>query len=77
MADGAGNHGTADGRQPGLLDVLLVGAAVVGLVLAAAAVTALLPRDGQAVVFHTPLLIGVLIGGTAFVLWRILRRPRP
>ena len=46
-------------------------------VLVAAGVTALLPRDGQAVVFHTPLLIVVLIGGTAFVLWRILRHPGP
>ena len=40
-----------------------------------AGVTALLPRDGQAVVFHTPLLIIVLIAGTALVLWRILRSP--
>ena len=31
--------------------------------------------EGQGVVFHTPLLIVVLIGGTAFVLWRILRSP--
>ena len=35
--------------------------------------TALLPREGQAVVFHTPLLIVVLVVGTALVLWRILR----
>jgi hypothetical protein len=28
------------------------------------------------VVFHTPLLIAVLVGGTAFVLWRILRAPK-
>ena len=47
------------------------------VVLLAAALTALLPREGQAVVFHTPLLIGVLVLGTAFVLWRILRAPRP
>ena len=40
------------------------------------AITALLPREGQAVVFHTPLLIVVLIAGTAFVLWRILARAR-
>jgi FtsH-binding integral membrane protein len=63
-------------RQPGLRDVLLVAAAVVATVLAAAAVTALLPREGQAVVFQTPLLIAVLIAGTALVLWRILRAPR-
>ena len=40
-----------------------------------AGLTALLPRDGQAVVFQTPIMIGVLIVGTGFVLWRILRRP--
>ena len=63
-------------RQPGLREVLLVAAAVVVTVLVAAVVTALLPREGQAVVFQTPLLIAVLIAGTAFVLWRILRAPR-
>lgn len=62
-------------RQPGLREVLLVAALVVGVVLLAAAATALLPKEGQGIVFHTPLLIGVLILGTGFVLWRILRRP--
>jgi uncharacterized membrane protein len=66
-----------DVRQPGIRDVLLVAALAVGVVLLAAALTALLPREGQAVVFRTPLLIGVLVLGTAFVLWRILRAPRP
>ena len=65
-----------EARQPGLREVLLVGAAVVLVVLAAAALTAFLPDGIQALVFHTPLLIGVLVGGTAFVLWRLLRRPR-
>jgi hypothetical protein len=64
-------------RQPGLREVLLVGAAVVLIVMAAAGLTALLPKGGQDVVFHTPLLILVLIGGTGVVLWRILRRPGP
>jgi len=64
-----------EARQPGLREVLLVGAAVVLVVMAAAAFTALLPKDGQDVVFHTPLLILVLIVGTGVVLWRILRRP--
>lgn len=63
-------------RSPGLREVLLVAVLVTGLVLAAAAATALLPGDLQRVVFHTPLLIGVLVGGTALVLWRILRAPR-
>jgi hypothetical protein len=65
----------AEARQPGLREVLLVAAVVVTLVLLAAAGTALLPADAQAVVFETPLLIAVLIGGTAFVLWKILRAP--
>jgi hypothetical protein len=65
----------AEIRQPGLREVLLVATVVVAVVLLAAAGTALLPEAGQAVVFQTPLLIAVLIGGTAFVLWKILRTP--
>jgi preprotein translocase subunit SecY len=67
----------AETRQPGVREVLLVAAAVVVTVLVAVGITAVLPRDGQQVVFHTPLLILVLVGGTAFVLWRILRHPGP
>ena len=67
----------ADVRQPGLRDVLLLAVAVVAIVLVAAGVTALLPTEGQGVVFHTPLLILVLIGGTGLVLWRILRSSGP
>ena len=66
-----------DGRQPGLREVGLVALAVILTVLVAAGVTALLPADGQGIVFHTPLLIVVLVAGTAFVLWRILRTPGP
>lgn len=65
-----------DVRQPGVRDVLLVAAVAVAVVLLAAGVTALLPREGQSVVFHTPLLIVVLVLGTAYVLWRIIRAPR-
>jgi FtsH-binding integral membrane protein len=65
----------AHARQPGIREVLLVAAAVVLTVFVAAGVTALLPRDAQALVFDTPLLIIVLIAGTAIVLWRILRTP--
>jgi FtsH-binding integral membrane protein len=67
----------AEGRQPGLREVLILAAAVIVTVLVAAGVTALLPREGQGVVFHTPLLILVLIVGTALVLWRILRSSGP
>jgi preprotein translocase subunit SecY len=62
-------------RQAGIRDVLTVAVVVVAVVLAAVGITAVLPPGGQAIVFHTPLLILVLIGGTAFVLWRILRSP--
>lgn len=62
-------------RQPGIRAVLLLVAAAVLVVMAAAGLTALLPAGGQDIVFHTPLLILVLIAGTGFVLWRILRRP--
>jgi uncharacterized membrane protein len=64
-------------RQPGLREVLLVAALVVVLVLAADALTNLLPRDVQNVVVHTPLAIAVLVLGTVLVLWRILRAPNP
>ena len=65
-----------DVRQPGVRDVLIVAAVAVAVVLLAAGITALLPREGQAVVFHTPLLIVVLVLGTAYVLWRIIRAPK-
>jgi uncharacterized membrane protein YqjE len=63
-------------RRPGLLQVLLVGALVVGLVAAAMVVTLVLPSV-QYVVLRTPVLILVLIGGTAGVLWRITRPDHP
>ncbi len=67
----------ASSRQPGLREVVLVAAVVVALVLAADALTSVLPPDVQNVVVHTPLAIVVLVLGTAFVLWRILRAPKP
>ena len=54
----------------------MVGAVAVAAVLGAAILTAVLPTDAQRVIFHTPLLIGVLILGTGLVLWRLaVRRP--
>jgi hypothetical protein len=64
-------------RRPGLRDVLLVAAIVVGLVAVAVVVTAILPSGGQFLVLRTPLLILVLIVGTAGVLWRITRPDHP
>ena len=41
------------------------------VVLGAAFVTGLLPTPIQQAIFHGPVLIGVLIVGTAWLLWRI------
>lgn len=62
-------------RAIGWREALVVAAMAVGAVLGAAILTAVLPTEVQRVIFHTPLLIGVLILGTGFVLWRIARRP--
>ena len=64
-------------RTTGWREVLIVAAIGVGVVLGAAILTAVLPTEAQRVIFHTPLLIGVLIVGTGFVLWRIATRRPP
>jgi hypothetical protein len=74
---GSPGGGSTGGRSPGLREALLVGELVVVVVLLAAVVTFLLPGDGRDVVLRTPLLILVLIVGTAGVLWRISRPGRP
>ena len=63
------------GRQPGWSEVTLVAVATVAVVLGAAILTSILPTTVQEVVFHTPLAIVVLLLGTAWLLWRISRRP--
>jgi heme A synthase len=63
------------GGQPGWRQVLVVAGVAVAVVLGAAVLTSILPTDAQEVVFHTPLAIIVLIVGTAWLLWRIARRP--
>ncbi|HEY7132043.1 MAG TPA: hypothetical protein VH440_07310 [Candidatus Limnocylindrales bacterium] len=68
MSDGA-----TPNRSPGLREALVIGGLTVVVVLAAAVITFLLPPDARDVVFRTPLLILVLIVGTAGVLWRITR----
>jgi hypothetical protein len=52
-----------------------VAGAAVAVVLGAAVLTSILPTDLQEVVFHSPLVVVVLIGGTAWLMWRISRRP--
>ena len=67
-----------EGARPiGWREVLVVAAVAVAAVLGAAFLTAVLPTDAQRVIFHTPLLIAVLIVGTGFVLWRIATRRPP
>lgn len=67
----------AEARSAGWREVLVVAAIAVGVVLGAAILTSALPTDFQRVIFHTPLLIGVLIVGTGLVLWRIAARRPP
>lgn len=63
-------------KQPGWTEVMLVAIAVVGVVLGAAVLTSVLPTGLQNAIFHGPVLIVVLIVGTAWLLWR-LARARP
>ena len=65
-----------DRRRKGLREALLVGELVVVLVLLAGVVTYLLPGDARDLILRGPVLILVLIGGTAAVLWRISRPGR-
>jgi uncharacterized membrane protein len=53
--------------------VILVAIAAVAVVLGAAALTGLMPTPIQQAIFHGPILIAVLIIGTAWLLWRISR----
>jgi hypothetical protein len=63
-------------RAIGLREVVGAAAVSVVVVMGAALITSLLPPEGQAIVFRTPLLILVLLIGNAAALWRI-SRPRP
>ncbi len=62
-------------RAFGWREAILVGAIVAGVVLGLAVGTSLLPADAQRLVFRTPLLIVILVAGTALVLFRLVRRP--
>jgi len=65
------------GRAPGWREVLIVAVVAVAIVLGAAILTSVLPTDAQRIVFHTPLLIAVLVIGTVVLLWRIAVRKPP
>ena len=60
------------GRQVGWREVLAIAAIVVVAVLVVAQLTSGVARD-----IRTPVTIVILIGGTAWVLWRITRQPAP
>jgi hypothetical protein len=62
-------------RAVGWREVLIVAALAVGAVFGLQILTSVLPTDAQRAIFHTPVLIGVLIIGTGLVLWLIARRP--
>ncbi|MEW5990633.1 MAG: hypothetical protein AB1736_04705 [Chloroflexota bacterium] len=65
-------------RAPvGARHVVIVAVVAVGVVLGAAVVTSLLPEGVQRFLFHEPVTIGVLVAGTAFVLWRVATRQPP
>ena len=68
---------TVADRPIGGREVLLVAAVAVAVVLGAAILTSALPADAQRLIFHTPLLILVLVVGTAGLLWRIATRRPP
>jgi uncharacterized membrane protein len=67
----------AEGARVGARDVLLVAAVAVAAVLGAAVLTSLLPEPVQRFLFHEPVTIAVLIGGTVLVLWRVAPRRPP
>jgi FtsH-binding integral membrane protein len=74
---GGARAGKRAGRPAGWREVLIVATVAVGVVLGAAILTSVLPTDAQRVIFHTPVLIGVLVIGTGLVLWRIAARRPP
>jgi hypothetical protein len=61
-----------EGRQPGWPQVLALGGVIVAVVLGVAFVTEVLGPTRQ-LLDAFPLVIGVLIVGTALMLWRIGR----
>ncbi len=61
------------GSQPGWLEVLGVAAGVVVVVVGAAALTGILPSPIREAILDGPVMIGVLIVGTGWLLWRISR----
>jgi len=66
----------ADQRPaPGWREVIVVAIVVVGVVLGAAILTAVLPASAQDVILRTPLVIVVLVVATVGLLVWLARRP--
>ena len=66
----------ADARQVGWREVLIVAAVAVAIILAIDVVTTKVPAL-QDFVTRTPLVVIVLVAGTAWLLWRIASRRPP
>jgi hypothetical protein len=67
----------AEARPATLRDVLMVAAVVVLAVLGLSVLTGVIPGVGKDLVFQTPVVIAVLVLGTALMLYRVSRRPPP
>jgi hypothetical protein len=67
----------AEDRRIGAREVLVVAAVAVAVVLGLQLLTYLLPTEAQRVVLDSPLLIVVLVVGTAGLLWWVARRRPP
>ena len=73
MADPRPDPARESRPRDDLRAVLTVAALVVASVLAVAAVAIFIPTVGE-LFARLPIAIAVLLGGTAWVLWRITRR---
>lgn len=59
--------------QPGWFEVLAIAVGIVVVVLGAAALTGFLPAPIRGAILDGPVIIGVLMVGTGWLLWRISR----
>jgi hypothetical protein len=64
-------------RAIGLREVLAVAAVAVAAVLGASFLTGALPTNLQKAFFDSPVVALVVVGGTAWILWRIAHRQPP
>jgi hypothetical protein len=71
------DDGPGAGRRVGTREVLVVAAIAVAIVLGLELLTYVLPAEAQRVILESPLLIVVLVVGTAWLLWWVSRRRPP